>query len=308
MTSMAPPQSTLLFSSEHSKPDVPAAALELGQFIPYVYHFNMLSDEARMTAFKDAIAHAVLPGTTVLELGGGTAVMSHFAAQAGAKVWCVERNPELAREARRILKVNPQGHRVTIVEADAFDYLPPQPVDVVICEMIHVGMLREKQLSIIDSFKQRYLAAFGPPLPRFIPEAFFQAVQPIQQSFDFFGYHAPTHCFQDPLVEQPRTLELGEPVIYHSASYEDDYSLDCSWEGMLSFTTPGQFNAIRVITKNIVAVLEEQQRAAHWSSQYLVVPIDKPMQVAPGQKVMVSFSYVAGDPIRELRPLISLSS
>ena len=42
----------------------------LGQFIPLIYHYNMLSDEARMSAFKEAIADVVQPGHTVLELGG----------------------------------------------------------------------------------------------------------------------------------------------------------------------------------------------------------------------------------------------
>jgi hypothetical protein len=129
----------------------------------------------------------------------------------------------------------------------------------------------------------------------------------VQQSFDFFGYHAPTHCFQDPLTEQPRTVELGAPQMYHANSYSEDYSLNCSWEGLLAFNQPGQFNAIRIITKNVLTVLEQEQRTVDWTNQYLVVPIDNPMTVAPGQKVFVSFSYQAGDPIHELRPLVSLT-
>ena len=69
--------------------------------------------------------------------------------------------PLLVQAARHILAMNPGGERVEVVHADAFDYLPPEPVDVVICEMLHVGMLREKQIPVIDSFKQRYLEKFG---------------------------------------------------------------------------------------------------------------------------------------------------
>jgi predicted RNA methylase len=277
----------------------------LGQFIPLVYHYNMLSDEARMTAFKEAITHVVKPGNTVLELGGGTAVLSHMAAQAGAKVLCVERNPELVSEARRILKLNAGGEHITVIEADAFDYLPPAPIDVVVCEMLHVGMLREKQLAVIDTFKRHYKEAIGGPLPRFVPEAFFQAVQPVQQSFDFFGYHAPVTRFQDPLSTNERTVALGEPVIYHAGAYADDYSLDCSWSGSLTFNHTGQFNALRVITKNVLAVLEDEQRTVDWFSQYLIVPLAQPLDVAAGQTVNVRFSYQAGDPINALRPVVT---
>ncbi|MFH1493454.1 MAG: methyltransferase type 12, partial [Pseudomonadota bacterium] len=55
--------------------------LELGQFIPLHYHYHMLNDNTRVAGFKAAIEHAVHPGSRVLELGGGTGVLSFFAAQ-----------------------------------------------------------------------------------------------------------------------------------------------------------------------------------------------------------------------------------
>ena len=260
----------------------------------------------RLGAFKEAINEVVKPGHTVLELGGGTCVLSHMAAQAGAQVLCVERNPEMAGEARRILKMNPAGEQVTVIEADAFDYIPPGPVDVVVCEMLHVGMLREKQLGVIDAFKRNYKKAIGGPLPRFIPEAFFQAVQPVQQSFDYLGYYAPVPSFQDPLSIQARTQALGEPLLFQSASYAEDYSLDCSWSGTLRFTHAGQFNALRLITKNVLAVNEAEQRTVDWFSQYLVVPLEHPIDVQAGQAAHVSFSYQSGDPVNALKPVVTL--
>ena len=56
----------------------------LGQFIPLHYHHNMLMDQNRMHAFKSAIAYAVKPGAKVLEPGGGTGVLSCFAAAQAA--------------------------------------------------------------------------------------------------------------------------------------------------------------------------------------------------------------------------------
>src|SRR3569623_3000355 len=165
---------------------------ELGQFIPLHYPHNMLTDTVRMRGFKAAIEHAGRPGGRGRELGGGTGVLSFFAAQKAQKVYCVERNPELVRSARANLARNVNGHRVGVIEADAFDYLPPEPVDVVISEMIHVAMLRERQSPVIESFKRRYLEKFGGPLPLFIPEALEQAEQPVQQSFEFEGYTVPT--------------------------------------------------------------------------------------------------------------------
>ncbi|HEX5338819.1 MAG TPA: methyltransferase domain-containing protein [Gallionella sp.] len=280
--------------------------LELGQFIPFIYHHNMLADPVRMEAFRAAIAIAVPPGARVVDLGGGTGVLSFFAAQRAAKVWCVERNPELAQAARRLLALNPGGERVEVIEADAFDYLPSEPVDVVICEMLHVGMLREKQVPVLASFKRRYLEKFGEPLPRFVPEAFIQAVQPVQQSFDFSGYYAPVPSLQDPSALQQRTLELGLPELFQLVCYDESLPTDCAWHGELTVTRDGQLNALRFITKNVLTIVEDEQHTVDWFSQYLILPLDEPLTVMTGQRLAVSFSYILGAPIAALNPCVTL--
>lgn len=278
----------------------------LGQYIPPIYHYNMLNDQARMGAFEQAIQLVVQPGDQVLELGGGTAVLSWFAARCGASVLCVERNPALVAQARRFLAMNPHGERVTVVEADAMDYLPPHPVQVVVCEMLHVGMLREKQLAVIEGFKQRYLARFGAPLPRFVPEAYFNAVQPVAQAYDFHGYRAPVPLFQDPLTQQPRTVQMGMPMIYQHGSYEQPLAMDCGWQGELIFSQTGEVNALRFITKNVVAVDLAGQRSVDWFNQYLVVPLVQTVPVRPGDKALVRFAYRAGDAVEVLQPELEL--
>jgi protein arginine N-methyltransferase 1 len=282
--------------------------LELGQFIPFIYHHNMLVDPARMNAFRDAIDFAVPFGSRVLDLGGGTGVLSFFSAQRAAKVWCVERNPELAEAARRLLAMNPGAERVEVTQADAFDYLPPEPVDVVICEMLHVGMLREKQVPVLTSFKRRYLEKFGAPLPRFVPEAFIQAVQPVCQSFDFGGYHAPVPSLQDPSAPQPRTRELAQPVLFQTACYDEALPDDCTWQGEITLACEGQLNALRFITKNVLTIIEAEQRSIDWFSQYLILPLAEPLVVAAGDRISVAFSYTMGDPIATLSPSVKLIS
>jgi predicted RNA methylase len=204
---------------------------QLGQFIPLHYHVLMLQSAPRMQAFKEAIAAVVKPGARVVELGGGSAVLSFFASQTASKVWCVERNPEMVAAARKILALNGSPPNIELVQADAMDFLPPQPVDVVICEMLHVGMLREKQIEVISSFKERYQNRFGAALPRFLPEAFIQWVQPIQQDFNFFGYHAPMPMFQEATAPSENTVQLAEPSLYQMMEYSSTLPRDCVGRG-----------------------------------------------------------------------------
>jgi len=268
--------------------------LVLGQFIPSHYHGVMLADRARTGGFKAAIEHAVPEGGRVLELGGGTGVLSFFAAQKAARVWCVERNPELVDIARRILQLNGVAGRVDLVAADALDYLPPEPVDVVVCEMLHAGLLREKQVDVIASFKERYLAAFGPPLPTFIPEATILGLQPIEHPFEFFGYRAPIPLFQDAAVADEVTRTLADPIVTHSVIYEDALPDWIGWQGDLQVTTDGDVTAVSFITRAVLRVRVEVGDTIDWYLQRLVTPLERQVAVRAGETLRVSFGYPPG--------------
>lgn len=276
----------------------------LGQFIPVHYHHNMLMDQNRMHSFKSAIHYAVKPGAKVLELGGGTGVLSFFAAQQAAKVYCVEYNPDMVREARKFLALNPNGHKVEVIHADAFEYLPPEPVDIVICEMIHVAMLREKQVEVIESFKRRYLAKFGGPLPVFLPEAVIMAAQPISQEYDFEGFHAPIVQFQETGVIWPGTVELGQPAVYSVIDFGQPVDNVFAWEGAIMIEKGGLLNAMRFITKNVLAIVQEQSTTIDWLNHYMTLPLANPMQVEAGDMLHVAFQYRAGGSIPSLQASI----
>jgi predicted RNA methylase len=280
---------------------------ELGQFIPLHYHFNMLLDPARMGAFKTAIGKAVHENAVVLELGGGTGVLSFFAAQKARKVYCVEYNPELAQAASQFLADNPNGNRVTVVNTDATTYTPPEEIDVVICEMLHVALLREKQLEVIEAFKQNYLKARGGPLPLFIPFATMQAVQPVHHPFEFFGYRARVPMFNDPYAQAPDITELGAPVLYHQLLYNETYSQHISWQGKILVTQPGKVNALRFITKNLLNADAHTQEITDWHNQYLICPIDNDIDVKNGDVLEVTFAYDSGAPLNTLKPTVRLT-
>ncbi len=273
----------------------------LGQFIPLQYHHSMLTDANRMLSFKSAIDQVVFPGAKVLELGGGTGVLSCFAAAKADKVWCVEFNPELVAESRRFLAQNDNGHKVEVIHADAFDYLPPEPVDVVICEMIHVAMLREKQVQMMESFKQRYRQRFGATLPTLMPTAVLMAVQPLQQDYNFEGFYAPIIQVQELSGNLPGTLEMAPPALYSTLDFTEPTALDIAWEGSFSIEKSGTVNALRFITKNILALLLQTGSTIDWLNRYMSIPLNQPVQVKAGDILRVRFRYRAGDLIASLQ-------
>jgi protein arginine N-methyltransferase 1 len=264
--------------------------------IPLQYHAQMLLDEHRMSAFRDAIIQVVEPGMHVLDLGTGTGVLSFFAAQEGAYVTAVEREPGVFAAAQAAL-ANAIGDKVRLVHADARTYVPDEPVDVVMCEMLHVGLLRERQVEVIGGFKRRYAERFGGPMPRFIPEATVQAVQPIQQDFTFHGYAVAAPLFQDAFSVQPRTLELAAPQVFQQFFYADRLPQTCAADVEFTVATSGWFNAIRLITKNLLSTRMTPPSSVDWLMGYLVIPLSRPMFAEEHARVRVTFSYQPGDEI-----------
>ena len=281
----------------------------LGQYIPLHYHFNMLQDQHRVGAFAEAIKTVIKPNMHVVELGGGTGILSWLAAQQGAKVTCLERNPALVQSARKLLAKNLHGDRVTLFQADACDYIPTEPVDVVICEMLHSGLLREKQLEVIQAFKGNYRAAFGvdAKLPQFFPEATTMLVQPVQFSYDFAGYQAPLPLFQDPAATDNRTVMLGNLTTYANVFYDEP--CPTAFDGALdiAITQPGKLTALRFATQNLITILVEEQRGIPWANQYLILPVQEPVDVAAGDIVHIEFSYQAGGSLDSLIDMLAVS-
>lgn len=284
-----------------------ASELQLGQYIPLHYHYVMLQDKLRVEGFQEAIRQRVHVGMRVLELGGGTGVLSYFAARRGGMVTCVERNPVLAEQASQFLADNGVASRVKVVTADASYFVPDEPVDLVICEMLHVAMLREKQLDVIAAFKDNYRAKFGSstPLPGFMPESSVLMVQAVEQDYDFAGYHAPVPLFQAlDCNHEETTRSLSELSPYAIAAYDEAFPMRFDVDMQLEVQTPGTINALRFITQNALAVDLDDQSATCWPNQGLVLPA-KPMQVAEGDRINIQFNYCSGDSIECLASSLS---
>lgn len=267
--------------------------------IPLQYHAHMLLDEYRMNAFRDAIAATVQPGMHVLDLGTGTGVLSFFAARRGARVTAVEREPRVFAAARTALDEQ-VGDQVTLVHADARDFVPDEPVDVVVCEMMHVGQLRERQIDVIGAFKRHYTERFGGPLPRFIPEACVQAAQPVQQDFMFSGFRVAAPVFQDPFTGQPRTVELAAPQVYQQFFYADPLPDRCAADLRFTAERDGVLNAVRLVTKNLLSIRFHPPGSIEWLMSYLIAPLLEPVRVTAGEDVRVTFDYRPGDEIDAL--------
>jgi hypothetical protein len=116
----------------------------------------MLADGARVDAFRRALDRTIVPGAVVLDLGGGTGVLSALACRAGAhRVYMMEQG-QILRFAREVLRANGVADRVVCVEGFSTDSRLPEPVDVIVTETIGVAGFDEGILAYVIDARRRF--------------------------------------------------------------------------------------------------------------------------------------------------------
>jgi predicted RNA methylase len=146
-------------------PDYQSARENLGKAYDKAvaqWHFPMMNDAIRNDAYEDAIKRIVNPETIVLDIGTGSGLLSLMAARAGAKhVYTCEMNSLIADKAREIIAVNGFVDRITVLGMKSTDIRVgkdmPVRADVLVSEILDVGLLAEGVLSTVQHAKDNLL-------------------------------------------------------------------------------------------------------------------------------------------------------
>ncbi|MCB4454957.1 50S ribosomal protein L11 methyltransferase [Leisingera sp. McT4-56] len=149
-------------------------------FVPR-WHFPMLSDTARNSAYAKAIAAKVKPGDVVLDIGCGAGLTAMLAARAGAKhVYTCEQQPLIAQAATQVIEANGLSDRITVIPKWSHEIVVgadiPEQADVVISEIVDTVLLGEGALATLT----HAISALAKPDARAIPERGTLLAQPVE--------------------------------------------------------------------------------------------------------------------------------
>ena len=123
-------------------------------FTPYEISL-CLHDVARTRMWKEAIEDAVSPGDVVVDAGSGTGILGVFAAMAGAKrVYCIELHPRFVTLIEHLAERNGVSDVITVIHGDATVVDIPEPVDVLICELLCTGQFFEPEVQVVNHLRQ----------------------------------------------------------------------------------------------------------------------------------------------------------
>ncbi len=116
------------------------------------YHRELIDDEQRTAAYRDAIRHYVRPDSVVLDLGCGSGILSLFACEAGARhVYAIDFQ-HAADLAALLARQCGFAERITVIHDKSFDVTLPEKAGILVNELMGGFALEEGMLgSVIDA-------------------------------------------------------------------------------------------------------------------------------------------------------------
>lgn len=264
------------------------------------YQHNLLRDAGRLGAYARAIAQAVRPGDVVADLGSGSGVLAWLAIQAGAaRVHAVEANRATQATLRGLLERNGIAGKVAVHGADAEQWVPPEPVDVVVCELMETGLLHEPMAAAVAQVHRAW-----PRRPRaFVPRAAELLVEGVALDDAFQGYAAPLAGF--------RATWSGRAVTDAACYLRPDFAAEAPPAEVEARVPLRAREDARVAALRLRTVTHLGEGIAFETGPGyctpVVLPLDAPLPVRAGQALEARLAYSFAFDARPLRYDLALS-
>ncbi|MBN1417544.1 MAG: hypothetical protein JXP34_02145 [Planctomycetes bacterium] len=305
------------------------------EFEQFDYHVRMLADSPRVSAYARAIERAIAPGMAVLEIGAGTGILSLFAARAlarapsdapsetspasgaGGRVYAVEKGCVIEM-ARRVVREAHLEDRIQLIAGDSRRIELPQPVDLIVCELIGNRVLNEGILESILDARARHLKPGGRVIPRILRLIAYPA-----RIEEFDGYRtslagieretgfpaAPLLAWLDGRIRSGglvveigggafhcTPLGIGQEIVRLDLESFEEASAE--GETRLRIDAAGRMNGILIVFEavlwdDIVLDVRPESPETHWQRPFY--PLAEPLDVSTGDEIPIRLRYRSGE-------------
>lgn len=258
-----------------------------GPVIPLVYQYNLLSDEQRLSALKEAIEKHVSEGDVVADLGAGVGVLSYLASDRAGKVYAVEMDREVYEKGREIM-ASEDVDNVEYIRGDARNVDISADIDVVMCELLDTALAAELQVPVMNYAAEELCTEDSTVIPI---EAKTSA-KLIQSDYEFYGGQFRLPHFEE--YGSRESVPFSEENVYHHIRFDEQNSELVEQEVILTATQSGTVNGIQLNTDVRFGEGLEFVGASPWLDAPLNLPLDSDLTVESGEEVKIELSYQLG--------------
>lgn len=274
-------------------------AFPAGAVIPVSYQYNLLSDHQRLKATKQAIDAVVSEGDVVADLGAGSGILACLAAQKAKKVYAVEMDSAVYKQARNRLS-RKNIINVEYLQGDARTIELPQRVDVVICEMLDTGLIAEHQVPVMNHAVNALLKEQGQVLPcRAITTG-----KLIWSDYSFCGMD-----FRFPHFEEwgsRDSVSYSKEKELHKALFHSTNNREVETTATFQAERAGPVNGIQLNTYVLFAEEQGWVGSSPWLNPPLNLPFHQDIWVKEGAKIRIELQYVLSGGIESIRHQVSV--
>jgi SAM-dependent methyltransferase len=271
------------------------------------YHRELLADETRTNAFREAIRRVVRPGDVVVDVGCGSGILSYFACEAGAsRVYAIDQT-HAADVTSLLARHLGMSARITVLHAEAKTIELPERADVLLSETLGVAGLDEGIGEIVADARNRFLK----PDARIVPQRVGVSIVPVELDYEYDRHIAFWNEPRYGLDLRPIRLFASSSVLFahiRSKAYLDEprevLSIDLLRDDAKNAAGSASFTAARkarlhgfgvffsaTLTDGI-ELTNREARTTSWSQALL--PLEVPVQLRRGDRVEVELQTDSG--------------
>lgn len=243
-----------------------------------------LYDKKRTNYFAKAIKSVVKKNDTVVDAGSGSGILALLALKAGAgKVYAIESNPRQKKVILQNAKLNGFDNKIKVIIGDAAKVRLPEPVDVILCELIHTATFFEPQMQIINHLK-KYLKTGGKTIPRRL----YSYVELVSAAENFYGLKL-SYESREAMAE----IAASNKVKFDEIWFQENEPLTLRTVVKLKATRRTTVNALRFTGKLMLA-----KGLSLGATSDLLMPeiifLQQSLKVVPGKNYFFAIAYKGG--------------
>lgn len=198
------------------------------------YHFKLLRDYERLSAFKEAIDdYAIRNGgdsndstsKVAFDLGCGSGVLSYFASEYMGRIIAIELNNSTYQLAKENLK---EFDNIQVFNDDilSFDFSKlNEKADLIICEMLDTALIDEEEVPVLNRAR-KFLNDGG----EIIPKGMVNSAEAVFMNNHFIQYEDDEYS--------PIYISLGESVVYSEFDFMNE--IDCNFSAEIELKIYGK--------------------------------------------------------------------
>lgn len=258
------------------------------KFLTTPYHFNLINDYSRISAFYEGINSFFKDKNNnknliSYDIGCGSGILTYFLANKSNEVIAIEKDKKTFETAKENLK---NFKNIKLINSDILDTNFDKNADLVICEMLDTALIDEEELSSLN-----YIHQFLNPNFQIIPEGIINIAEIVLTDRDYIHY-------------EDDTIKNNYEVISDSINYLNiDFSkkINPYFKDILKFkiNNSSYVNAIKITTftnvyKDIIC------GPTPMLNPPLFIPIDK-VFLKKNSKLIIELEYIMSEGLKTIK-------